>query len=299
MSQVKNGKAFEYALAIAFKEVTKASIQESDLSFQGAKSCYNSLSDSQREVLNLASIKAAYFLLLNDQKIKDTKTIALQKDSVGLKGDVRDIILEAPENLIGISAKHNHNAVKHSRLSSKMDFGKKWTGYPCSDLYFDNIKPVFDYLAELRDKKTLFRNVDGKEDRIYFPILKAFSEELKRLCLNYQDKFVELLFQYIVGFHDFYKVIINVKSKQKKVIIQSFNLNGTLGYGHKLTIPSKILSVEIKLESKNTLIIIFEDGWNMSFRIHSASSKVQNSLKFDIQFVKLPSQVISYQIPIV
>ncbi len=54
--------------------------------------------------------------------------------------------------------------------------------------------------------------------------------------------------------------MIDTRSKQKRVIIQSFNLNGTLGYDRKWKIPSKILSVALKPESKNKLIIIFEDG---------------------------------------
>ncbi|WP_375608480.1 MULTISPECIES: HaeIII family restriction endonuclease [unclassified Bartonella] len=35
----------------------------------------------------------------------------------------------------------------------------------------------------------------------------------------------------------------------------------------------------MKPESKNKLIIIFEDGWSISFRIHNASSKVEAFLK--------------------
>ncbi|WP_404978351.1 HaeIII family restriction endonuclease [Bartonella sp. MM73XJBT.G] len=88
--------------------------------------------------------------------MRNTKTIVLKEDSVGVKGDVRDIILKVLENPIGISAKHNHSAIKHPRLSSKIDFGKEWTGYPCNSIYFNEIRPIFDYLIELRDKKMFF-----------------------------------------------------------------------------------------------------------------------------------------------
>ncbi|WP_375661622.1 MULTISPECIES: HaeIII family restriction endonuclease [unclassified Bartonella] len=57
--------------------------------------------------------------------MRNTKTIVLQEDFVGIKGDVRDIILKVPENHIGISAKHNHSAIKHPHLSGKIDFGKE------------------------------------------------------------------------------------------------------------------------------------------------------------------------------
>ncbi|WP_375626315.1 HaeIII family restriction endonuclease [Bartonella sp. MU37NMGALS] len=284
--------------AMGFKKATKASI-EFNSSFQIAESFYNLFNDTEKRLLNLASIEAAVFLQLHDKNIRNTKTIVLQEDFAGIKGDVRDIILKVPENHIGISAKHNHSAIKHPRLSSKIDFGKEWTGYSCSSVYFNEIRPIFDYLAELRDKKMFFRDIEDKDSRVYLPILEAFSKELQRLCLDYQDKFVKLLFQYVIGSYDFYKIMIDTRSKQKRVIIQSFNLNGTLGYGRKWKIPSKILSVALKPESKNKLIIIFEDGWSISFRIHNASSKVEASLKFDIQFVGLSSQVVSHQIPMV
>ncbi|WP_455473914.1 HaeIII family restriction endonuclease [Bartonella sp. B30(2025)] len=298
MHQVENGKAFEYALARAFKDVIQAPIK-CNPSFQIAESFYNGLSNSKKTLLDIASMKAAAFLHANDKNIKNAKTIILQEDSVGIKGDVRDIILEIPEKPVGISAKHNHSAIKHPRLSSTIDFGKKWTNYPCSSLYFNEIRPIFDSLEKLRDKKMLFKDIEDKEDKIYVPILNAFSKELQRLCRDHQDKFVKLLFQYIIGSHDFYKIIIDTRYKQKWIIIQPFNLNGILGYGRKWRIPSKIVSIEIKPESKNKLILIFEDGWSISFRIHNASSKVEASLKFDIQFVGLSSQVISHQIPLI
>ncbi|WP_419196699.1 HaeIII family restriction endonuclease [Bartonella grahamii] len=97
--------------------------------FQIAESFYNLFNDTEKRLLNLASIEAAVFLQLHDKNIRNTKTIILQEDSVGIKGDVRDIILKVPENPIGISAKHNHSAIKHPRLSGKIDFGKEWTGY--------------------------------------------------------------------------------------------------------------------------------------------------------------------------
>ena len=57
-----------------------------------------------------------------------------------------------------ISAKNNHRAVKHSRLSNKINFGEKWLGVSCSDNYFKEINPIFDMLASLRSKD---KSTDG------------------------------------------------------------------------------------------------------------------------------------------
>ncbi|RPD37239.1 HaeIII family restriction endonuclease, partial [Candidatus Liberibacter solanacearum] len=42
-----------------------------------------------------------------------------------------------------------------------------------------------------------------------------------------------------------------------------------------------------------------DGGWNISFRLHNASSKVEPSLKFDIQLVKTPINTGFHSIKIV
>lgn len=76
----------------------------------------------------------------------DELTLEFQKDGAGVKGDVRDIVIRRNdiEWEIGLSIKHNHDAVKHSRLSHKFDFGKEWFDMPCSDAYWNAVQPIFD-----------------------------------------------------------------------------------------------------------------------------------------------------------
>ena len=57
---------------------------------------------------------------------------------------MRDIVIQINGTEIGISAKHNHQAVKHSRLSDKIDFGKEWGGHPVSSRYWKAVKPIFE-----------------------------------------------------------------------------------------------------------------------------------------------------------
>ncbi len=64
-------------------------------------------------------------ILENDN---DTLSLSLQTDNQGQDGDVRDVLIvrKGIDWEIGLSIKHNHFAVKHSRLSKKLDFVKKW-----------------------------------------------------------------------------------------------------------------------------------------------------------------------------
>ena len=70
----------------------------------------------------------------------------LQKDSEGEIGDVRDIIIVRRDIKweIGLSIKHNHFAVKHSRLGKSLDFGERWFGVKCSEQYWEDIKRKYN-----------------------------------------------------------------------------------------------------------------------------------------------------------
>ena len=56
-----------------------------------------------------------------------------------------------------------------------------------------------------------------------------------------------------------------------------------------------IYSFDYKEGSSNTLILVLDKGWTISFRIHNASSRIEPSLKFDIQLVGIPSAVANIE----
>ena len=75
-------------------------------------------------------------LILDDGD--DELELKIQTDHKGKDGDVRDVLIirKGIEWEISLSVKHNHFAVKHSRLSKGLDFGEKWYGIKCSDKYW-------------------------------------------------------------------------------------------------------------------------------------------------------------------
>jgi hypothetical protein len=201
----------------------------------------------------------------------------------------------------GISAKNNHRAVKHSRLSNDIDFGQKWLGIPCSDTYFNEVKPVFDNLAKLRTASKATQKWVALGDyhtSVYIPILDAFKKELLRLDAENPGTVAERL----IGNKDFYKVI----KGSNKVEIQAYNLRGTLNLPFesvkpkakipKLKLPSRLIEVVYQENSKTTLLVTLNEGWQISFRIHNASSRIEPSLKFDINLVSAPHSLFTNQL---
>lgn len=124
-----------------------------------------------------AVIKMEPKILENDN---DDLILEFQQDRAGVKGDVRDIVIRRNDIgwEIGLSIKHNHDAVKHSRLSHKIDFGKEWFGLPCSDDYWDAVKPIFDMLKDKKDRGVRWSDMDDKNEKVYVPLLQAFMDEI-------------------------------------------------------------------------------------------------------------------------
>lgn len=305
--QTINGKAFEYALLLEFHErlklVTKVSITENE-PYITAKKCFDSFKENQQETFRITASTAINFLidieprLSNEIDKTDVLALEIVGDQAGQTGDVRDVLtIRALQKWqIGISAKNNHKAVKHSRLSQRINFGDKWLGVSCSQNYFQEIKPIFDMLTEMRarDKSTKWTSIENMHQKVYIPILNAFKKELLRLDKENPNVVAENLVQYLIGNQDFYKVIKGTK----KVEIQAYNLNGTLNLPFKkikpkakigkLKLPSRLIEIVFQENSTTTLLVALNEGWQISFRIHNASSRVEPSLKFDINLVSAP-----------
>ncbi len=306
--QTKTGKAFEYSLLNAFlgrlNILTSVSVVEND-PYKTAKKHFDSFSKTEKGLYNLNASFAVNFLidleprLSNGISKNDILQLEIVSDKQGQSGDVRDVlaIRSLQKWEIGISAKNNHRAVKHSRLSNDINFGEKWLGVSCSLKYFAGIKPIFDDLAKLRtaSKATQkWSTLGDYHSSVYVPILDAFKKELLNLDKENPGIVAKRLVEYLIGNQDFYKVI---KGKNK-VEIQAYNLHGTLNLPfegikpklkmQRLKFPNRLIEIVYQDNSQTTLLVSLNEGWQISFRIHNASSRIEPSLKFDINLVSAP-----------
>ena len=303
------GRAYEYiflnSLFELISKIREASIEKNS-SFMASKQAWETLSSQDKEIYKISALTGVNIILnlepLIIEKSNDILNLKIQSDDEGKKGDVRDIVIMRG-NIdweIGLSLKHNHFAVKHSRLSKKLDFGEKWYGIPCSEEYWKKVKPIFDFLEEEKEKKTLWKEIVNKNEDVYFPLLEAFKIEI--LDQNRKNiKLLENMLKYLLGKFDFYKVI-SIDNK-KVTRVQSYNLYGTLnqdGVHEKrkieipiIILPTRIVSLDFKPNSLTTLELYLNNGWQFTFRIHNAEKEVKPSLKFDIQIVGMPTSIIS------
>lgn len=302
------GKAYEYACVLALIELVakRCSVNIIDnTSLRIAKSRYENDILPEEKVSMLLSAKAGVVEIMKMEPriiAPDVSpiSISIQPDSIATKnGDIRDVLIIRSQIgwEIGISVKHNHSALKHSRLSSHLDFGKVWLDTPCSSNYFQEISPIFDKLKSLHRDRLKWRSLADKEDSIYLPLLNAFRDELERIN-SVNPKTTEKLVRYLVGSNgkDYYKLIHN---QNHTITVIPFNLYGTLNQSFNnvkpdkiipsIELPTRIIEIAYKPNSKNTLILVMDNYWAISFRIHNASTVVEPSLKFDIQLAGQPA----------
>lgn len=306
-----NGRAFEYEIVLAFKrEISKYRTVKikTDSGFQAAKEAHGRVSAKMIHNLRSAALATVETVIEYEPLIidmgKDYTEISIQTDSIGRAGDVRDILIARPDISweIGISAKHNHDAVKHSRLSKRLDFGEVWYNVPCSSEYWADVEPIFARLTREKEQGTLWRELPNKQQSIYLPLLRAFMAEIRRS--NVKDKnLAKNMVEYLVGTHDFYKAI----SRDKKRIteVKTFNLRGTLNKPIKgkrrikiieiSRLPTRIIHIGLVPNSSTTVEMCLDRGWAFTFRIHNASSKVEASLKFDVKLIGIPATILSIE----
>jgi len=292
-SQVVNGKAFEYCVAIELSNRLDLQIRESP-ELEICRQAHNAISPELAvEMASGAAIAVDHVIDLEKERLDVAKLneIWIAADARGQKGDVRDVVLETSQGQIGISCKNNHEAFKHSRLSGSIDFVKKWGLDPegCSEEYWARIRPIFHELMVIRQEsngETLFRDLDDVPGRFYQPVLSAFSDELKRVSTSgsLSSGSVPLnLVTYVVGRQDFYKVI----RESASVVVQGFNFNGSLSTSRTRG-PSHLIGIDRLDGSDDSITVRLNRGFTFNFRIHSAKRSVEPSLKFDITAISLP-----------
>lgn len=303
------GRAYEYAwiktLYKALHELRRTRIVENS-SLHANKRAWETMDEEMQEIFMISAHSAIDIMFEMEPKLAeddgDELTLEFQKDGAGIKGDVRDIVIKR-QNIhweIGLSIKHNHDAVKHSRLSHKLDFGKEWYGIPCSEDYWDAVNPIFNMLKKKKENGSRWSEIGDKKQNVYIPLLQAFMDEINR-AYKQDETMPRKMIEYLIGVKDYYKIV----SKDSKclTLIHTFNIHDTLNKPSKtkvseipvpvIELPTRMVALEFKPRSKNTVEMYLDNGWQLGFRIHSAKSTVEPSLKFDVQFIGMPPSVLN------
>ncbi len=303
------GRAYEFIWANTLRDVLNRNrkvVVVENSSYRANKRAWESLDANLQDVFKVSAKAAVDTLLELEPRMTEPDeqdlVLEFQTDEAGVQGDVRDLVIKRNniEWEIGLSIKHNHDAVKHSRLSHVLDFGNEWFGVPCSKNYWDKVKPIFDDLIKKQSTGTLWRQVSNKTVKVYLPLLEAFIEEVQ-LAYEKNKSVPKKMLEYLIGLYDYHKIVSN--DRRRITTIETFNVHGTLNKPSRIrtstiVVPSVKLPTElvtIRLRSNTTVEMYLNNGWQLSFRIHNAKTEVEPSLKFDIRFIGMPTTVLTIE----
>lgn len=304
----RNGRAFEYACIHSLQRVFSTKVRTTivrDDQYDDREEKWGECADDLQSIFSRASEAPVTAFMRMEPMIEDEGTEPLRlkfiSDKAAERGDPRDILIARWDKgwSVGLSVKHNHDAVKHSRLADGLDFCEKWFGFKCTYDYWVEVAPVFKRLRE-DEKGKRWRDIADKEDTVYVPLLQAFIREIKRQYEEHGSLVPKRMVEYLLGTEDYYKLISVDKDRMTSLLC--FNFHGSLGkssskkspyYPVVLSpLPERIIGIDIKPGSKTTVEVFLDKGWSLSFRIHSAASFVETSLKFDIRLMGQPPTVI-------
>lgn len=293
-----SGQALEYACLKQIYEQLKynrvVKIIE-DENFKKIKLAYETL-NTKSKVMNTISVKKAIEYILKNQVILNENTDKLeiysQPDKAGSLGDVRDIVIKMPSKNweLGLSIKRNNFIAKHSRLNKYFDFSQKWCGFPCTDIYNNESKKIYDLLELEKQKGIKWRSLKNKNYLIFNKLLQLFGEEILRQSKKNGTIYVKKFFQNIVGKFSYCKLIS--MDKYNITIVQNFYFDYKLSSSESITnIPTKILGCSTNYEGGNNLVIVFNNNWIIKFQLYGHKIFVSPDLKFNIKLIKYPSSI--------
>lgn len=216
-------------------------------------------------------------------------------DSEGVEGIVTDIRLiikymNGAESTKEISLKHNHDALKHPRLprlpdqcgisdlSLKEDYIKK------HDIIWDEF---FIKAKNLKKDSTKFSEVKAIDDNIidnylYEPLINLVKDFLLTNANNKRN--ATKFFQFLTSHINFYVI----KNETDQIVIKYFI---------DITPPSSFTITYPFNGKKTTCLIKFDNKWDVTMRLHTASSeyyrngKINKSTKFDVICTNIDSVI--------
>lgn len=159
------------------------------------------------------------------------------------------------------------------------DFGMRIFGIPCSNDYFMDMNAILEQI-EPRDRATWARYLKDDNfayNKMIFPMLRAISAEMPRLCKNHPEAPRKLL-DYFYGTNDYY--FINPIEEVGVTRIGAVNVHGRLGqipdnpnlYVPSVKFPAELLDVRFATGpygelSRDTVQFSFDGGWAVCMTI--------------------------------
>ena len=192
---------------------------------------------------------------------------------------IRTVICSADNKEIGFMYKLYSARAMHVRF---MDIT-----YLIGRLFMCN--PMEDHSAELSDIENdvlKIGNIVAEDERRSFKmaLYSRVNQIVIKEILDLADRSPDILRNLFVAMFGDKDMYVIEPKRERRVRIQAFNLNGSLSCNYT-PYPAKIEDIRQSMDYPNMFSVLMEGGWNLTFRLHTASSRVKSfqNFKYDIQ----------------
>ena len=185
------------------------------------------------------------------------------------------------------------------RLSRCFDFASEWFGVPCSNSYWKAVTPVFNSIDYLSFHLSKIRN---KDSCIYIPLLQAFIDEINYLY-TIDNTVTSKIVKYFINTNGYYE--IKSKKDSNIAVLHTFepycilnkpcNLNISALTIPEALLPTELIAIQFKSGSANTVEMYLNNGWQLSFSIHTAGTMAEASLQLEIQLIGIPVSLLNLE----
>lgn len=281
----ERGRALEYRIAIEIdhflEKELKLDVISSDstkrLNFQHS-SYFNELDDETKEDFDKCAKAVVKWLKMQDW-FDDAATVTIDRfgDDKAKNADPTDIQLGVSYNngsfaFKNLSVKHHHNALCHPRLPSlayqcgikdeKIDLNYRESYDKIWDDFHSKVKSLKRNIATYKELDAISESY--KYDWLYEPLQQ---NAVNFLWKHANDQLhVAAFFKYLVGSNEYYVL----KNETGHIEIKHFS-GIAQPSGFQITYPYK--------SRKNTFFMEFNNGWKITFRLHTASSRIEKDEK--------------------
>jgi hypothetical protein len=276
----RNGRALEFAIVrVLVNKIPNIKLLGGTLVDQQRDSAKFSALSEQQQAHFINSAEAVFTWLTKKQLPLNLGNNSIERltDDAAKKGDVTDIRLRIAGEVINLSVKHNHQALKHQRPTATAVQGGYAKNSPEDIAYRTAYKKITDDFLnsaeQLKKGATEFAELkaiqaDFIDKQLYAPICKLVTQFLNSHTAK--PATAQQFFSFIVGMTDYHKIIV---------------------YNEKIEIHEFALMPDVKslmaFQVDNSYIHVrFSNSWTVSMRLHTASSRIKGvSLKFDTQLL--------------
>lgn len=272
-----NGRSLEYLITDALSKVRGSKLTTRTLADQARDSATVRGIDAK---LRVSFTKAAGLVtpwMLNEIGIRGGAAFDVDRHSDSDPG-VADITIKRGSSSLGVSVKHNHDALSHPRPYSLAD-AMGFAGTAIETDHRTRMEAATKRFRRAARGATTFPSLPaGVKLRLYKEACAECATTVNRVANN--GMAATTLFNFLVG-SDFKKVIVETNRTSQ-------TLESIVVADYTKIKPATSVKASVDNRARaSSLVLTFNNGWKIDLRIKNAATSIsssgQVSLKFDAQ----------------